>query len=614
MVRAEAWVRGLARGGHVAKRIAGVPIALALACSGGEGAAPDATLAERRVVILFIGDGMGPEHMAAAGELAMSGLPHRGRVITASLSGTTDSAAAATTLASGVATLNGAIGVDEEGAPVETLIERARAAGLATGVVTTSSLSHATPGAFTAHRDSRALEVDIAADQALVIQPEVMLGGGAAYYLAAGEEDSRRDDGGLIDPLRAAGYFVVTDRDQLAAASGDRVLGLFAPGHLTYSIDRAAGTGEPTLAEMTSRALAILDRDPDGFFLLVEGARIDMASHVGDLPRAIGETRGLDEAVAAAAAWAGDRADVTILVTADHECGGLASDHTWKWGRHTSAPVELLASGPGAELVAGQTVRHADVHALLASLVDGVEPTLAAPRRLLPDGWTDELRHLVAEQAVVSGFGAEHNRLDALRLDADPHALLIGIDGLFQWQENAVVILLDVDPGAGTGPAALRGALDDRDGRIDAILSALPLDAPALPGFGADLAVVVWGGSEPPLEEAWGDAGLRGLRPPFGNPDDLGWSGVAVAFAGSALSGEDGASMTPGRGLELRVPWAELFPGGVPDGARLGVAAVLVSGDGSYLSNQALPPFPAGTGNPGEAGAVLPGVVEWSVP
>src|SRR5690606_21997834 len=120
------------------------------------------------------------------------------------------------------------------------------------------------------------------------------------------------------------------------------------------------------------------------------------------------------------------------------------------------------------------------------------EPALGSSPRPLPDGRTGELRHLVAVQAVDSGFGPAHNRLDALRLDADRSGLVIGIDGLFQEGVNAVVVLIDVDPGAGTGPASLAGAIEDSAGRIDSVLAALPLEAPAVSGFGADLALVVW--------------------------------------------------------------------------------------------------------------------------
>ena len=626
-------------------RAASLPLLL-LACGSpasgpGEGpGAPDAASAAgpRRAVILFIGDGMGPVHLEAArrhrhgadGPLFLQTLPARARVITSSLSGTTDSAAAATAMATGAASFNGAIGVDDRGEPVETLVERARALGLATGVVTTSTLSHATPGAFTAHRDSRADELAIAEDQALRVRPDVLLGGGAAYYLPAGEPGSLRTDDGLIAPLREAGHEVVDTAAALdaAPAAGGRLLGLFAAGHLTYEVDRPAGSTQPTLEQMTVRALEILDRDPDGFLLVVEGARIDMASHVGDLERAIGETLALDDAVAAAAGWAAGDPGVTILVTADHECGGLellgeaggatAGDlpaHRWRWGRHSGGEIDLAAAGPGAALLGGRTLRHTEVYEVVRALVDDAPPASPASRPL-PDGRTADLRHRAATQQVTSGFGPGHNRLDALWLDADRTGLAVGLEGLFQDGANAVVLLIDVDPGAGTGLADLAGALEDRDGRADALLAALPLLGPDLPGHGIDLALVVRGAAEPMLEERWDDAGLRGLRPPYGARDDLGWHGAAVTVATAARGGPDAIEPVPGHGLEALIPWSDLYPGlggRVPPGARIALAAVLVNDGGTYLSNQMLPPLPAGAANPGAEPVALPGLVEWQV-
>ena len=159
-------------------------------------------------VILLIGDGMGPGQLDAAsqyrfgarGRLAMQALPYRGAVRTASPSGITDSAAAATVMATGVYTFNGGIGVDRWNRPVETLIERAHARGWATGVVTTTSLPHATPAGFTAHVGSRGQLVEIADQMVRGTHPDVMLGGGSLYFAPAGFA-SVRTDGGLYGEL-----------------------------------------------------------------------------------------------------------------------------------------------------------------------------------------------------------------------------------------------------------------------------------------------------------------------------------------------------------------------------------------------------------------------------
>jgi alkaline phosphatase len=584
----------------------------------------------RRRVILVIGDGMGPGQIEAArrfrggdgGALAMASLPIHASIATASLSGITDSAAAATTMATGVPTLNGAIGIGPDGAPRQTLIERAKELGLATGVVTTAYVSHATPGAFTAHQDSRHHPIAIADDQALRVRPDVLLGGGSAHFLPVGP-GSLRDDAGLVAPLERAGYEVVFDAAGLAgaAASSGRLVGLFAPEHMDYVIDRPAASRQPRLAEMARAALAVLDRDPDGFLLVLEGARIDMASHGNDLARAIGETIDLDDTVAELAAWAEAAGDVTLIVTADHECGGLTLDSlapagvypavSWRWGQHTNARVALFGRGPGVEGADGAVRDFVWLHEVVLARLEGRAPILPA-RPMLADGRMDDLRHRVTGQPVATGFGLGYNQLDALWLDAGPAGLAIGIEGLFEWDENGVVVLIDRDLGAGTGMPGLRGAVSDRSFGVDALLAASPFTAPAVTGFGADLAVVSRGGGDPRLEDLLATSGLRGLVAPLGSADDLGWHPVAINF-GEGVRSRDGAEPVPGEGLEVLIPWASVFPDGVPPGATLGVAVVLVNDDGGYASNQALPAFPSGTANPGRAVTALPGVVRFAI-
>lgn len=590
------------------------------------------------IVILMIGDGMGLGQLEAAsrfahgapGQLALDALPVRGRLTTASLSGITDSAAAATTMATGARTWNGVVGLDRDLAPVETLVELARRRGLGAGVVTTASLPHATPAAFTAHQVSRHGYLEVADEQALVVQPDVLLGGGQMFYLPAGH-GSVRTDGGLLAPLEADGYVVVQTAGELAAVAPGaavRVAGVFAPEHLDYVVDRPAESTQPTLTAMSLAALELLDARGTGFFLMIEGARIDMASHGNLLEEAIGETLAFDEAVAAVAAWASGRPEVTLLVTADHECGGLAvvapqpagtlPGVTWRWGQHTNTQVAIFGLGPGAEIFAGEVRDHTWVHAAAVARLTG-QPLAPPPPALVPDGRLGDLAHVAAVQVVESGFGAGYNQLDSLRVAADDRGLAIGVEGLFEWSKNAVVLLIDADLGAGTGPSRMDGALADENGRIDAILTGLGLDAPPLAGFGVDLAVVTWGGVDARTGEKLPDAGLRGIHGLYGEADNLWWYDVATNFGDGVrtLGGPaPPAAAVPGEGWEVHVPWERLFPGrdgGVPPGATIGIAAVLVNDDGGYTSNQALPPFAAGTANPGRTLVALPGVVSYVV-
>ncbi len=582
-------------------------------------------------VVLLIGDGMGPGQLEAAslyrygeaGALHLQTLPSHGQLLTASLSGTTDSAAASTALATGAKTYNGRIGLDRSGATVTNLVEVAHQHGLAAGVVTTAALPHATPAGFTAHTTSRDLMLDIADQQALTTRPEVMLGGGWQYFAPAGDGSLRTDDG-LIAPLEADGYQVITSSVELDAATGSRLVGLFAPEHLDYSLDRPPDTTQPTLAEMTVAALDRLSDNPAGFFLVVEGGRIDMASHGNDLARTVGEVLAFDDAVDAVQSWAEGR-EVTILVTADHESGGLhvvtpepagtLPEVTWRWGDHTNARVDLYGAGPGAELFAGQLRDPTWVHAAIeARLTDSA--VVPPPTVLTADGHLADLRYRAVDQTAATGFGAGFNQLDALYLDADRNGLAIGIEGLFEWDHNAIAILIDVDYGAATGFAQISGAISDASGRVDSIVAALPFQAPTVTGFGADFALVAFGGADPHLEDLIDDAGLRGLVAPTGDPANLWWYGVATNFGEGVRAGTTPLSPTPGEGFEAIIPWTELYPGsggGVPPGATLAIAAVLVNDGGGYASNQALPPFPAGTDNPGSTPVALPGVVRFQV-
>lgn len=594
--------------------------------------APDATVANAKpIVILMIGDGMGPGQLAAAshyahgqtGQLFMESLPVRGQLRSASLSGITDSAAAATAMATGAATFNGRVGVNRAGDAAENLVEVARRRGLAAGVVTTSSLPHATPGSFTAHRASRHDYVGIADHQA-TSGVEVLLGGGMQYFAPAGP-DSERDDAGLIAPMTAAGYAVATNRAELdAIAPGTPAIGLFAANHMTYTVDRDATSDEPTLTEMTLAALRLLDHDDDGFVLVVEGARIDMASHGNDARRTITETIAFDDAVRAVHTWAAERDNVTLIVTADHETGGLevvtgygpgsVPDVAWRWGNHTNARVDVFGRGPGADVFNGQLRDHRWIHAALRARVDGA-PFTPPPVVITPDGHTGDLRHLAASQTVSSGFGVGFNQLDALRVDADAGGLAVGVEGAFEWDANAVVILIDVD-GGGAGHGDLVGALGDRAGRVDGIVSSLGVRAPAGVAFAADFALTVFGGADPHLEDLDDDAGLRGLVPPLGSPNDFGWYGAAINFDDGVRARAAAASPVSGSGLEAYVPWTALYPNGngqVPPGATISIAVVLVNDDGGYTSNQTLPPLPAGSANPGRAAIALPAVVRFTV-
>jgi len=341
-------------------------------------------------VILLIGDGMGDSEITAARNLAMGAggffagidaLPLTGQYTHYSLdkkthkpSYVTDSAASATAWATGTKSYNGAIGVDVNGQDQTTLLELAKAAGKATGNVSTAELQDATPAALMAHVTSRkcygpektselcpgnALEQGgrgSITEQMLLTRPDVVLGGGAKSFnevAKAGDYKGRT----LYEQAQARGYQLVENLDAMnavrQATQQQPLLGLFAPGNMPVrwqgpkasyhgNIDKPVVTCEvnqdrpasvPTLAQMTTKAIDLLSKNEKGFFLQVEGASIDKQDHAANPCGQIGETVDLDEAVQVALAYAREHGDTLVVVTADHA--------------HSSQIVENGTKAPG---------------------------------------------------------------------------------------------------------------------------------------------------------------------------------------------------------------------------------------------------------------------------
>jgi alkaline phosphatase len=329
--------------------------------------APPASPDRPRSVIFLIGDGMGMSQIAAArllaygpdGWLALERLPVTGLVRTHTADDlVTRSEAAATALASGHKTLNHRLGTDPGGRPLRTILEAARDAGLATGLVTTSTIVDATPGGFAAHVRDREMGDDIAA-QLTASGVDVMLGGGRGFFLSKGRGGERRDGRDLFAEARSHGYQVVSSAADLrrAASAGGRILGAFGPERFNLS------NPDPSLPEMTAAALRILSRRPSGFFLMAEQEDIDEASHEQNLKRLEHALLLFDRAVREAVSFAARDGHTLVVVTADHATGGLSIDGgsrtsrklrvTWSTLHHTGEPVPLFAYGPGAGLLTG---------------------------------------------------------------------------------------------------------------------------------------------------------------------------------------------------------------------------------------------------------------------
>jgi alkaline phosphatase len=315
-------------------------------------------------IILFIGDGMGVSHITAGkitrGNINLERFSVVGLVTTHSASRlVTESAAAATALATGHKTNNRAVSVSVDHRPLTTLFEHAKAQGKTIGVVVTSPVTDATPAAFMTHADDRRRQADIA-EQIADSDIDVLIGGGWAYFVPLANEGShRKDQKNLLRMLEARMPVILTD-DKLSAHSGSQKLAaLLAPQGLPKAADR-----DYSLARLTRTAIDILSKNRRGFVLMVEGSQIDWAAHEQDYEGIIAEMIDFDEAVGAGLDFAQQNHGTLIAVTADHETGGLAvldgsiknrqvSSTAFASTGHTAAMVPIFADGPGSSRFSG---------------------------------------------------------------------------------------------------------------------------------------------------------------------------------------------------------------------------------------------------------------------
>jgi alkaline phosphatase len=321
-------------------------------------------------VIMMIGDGMGPQQVgllqdfathsktdiyknretalklfANSGQVAFSSTTPVGGLVV-------DSACSATQLATGKPALSEVVGLDIDGNSTETILEMAKAAGKSTGLISDTRITHATPAAFASHQAHRSMENEIAVDM-LENNVDVMLGGGLRYWIPQGSSNAsadlvtlideptvkikskRKDDRNLLTQAQTAGYELAFNADQLDAVEGGKVLGLFSYSAMLDGISYTAckktdSCIQPSLADMTTKALDILSKDEDGFFLMIEGGQIDWAAHNNDAGDMLHQLLKFDESIQAVYDWVEDRNDTLVVITADHETGGFSFSYSRK--------------------------------------------------------------------------------------------------------------------------------------------------------------------------------------------------------------------------------------------------------------------------------------------
>jgi len=316
-------------------------------------------------LIFMIADGFGPAsatmaRTAIGRPLALDAIL-TGSVGTGSTSSeVTDSAAAATAYACGIKTYNGAIAVDTLHAPCRTILEAAEERDMATGLVATSRITHATPASFASHVPSRSMEEDIAM-QLMDAGVEVLFGGGRATFVAEEHGGTRADERNLLAEARERGVAVATSREELRDVTRVPALALLVDDHMAYELDRDPAA-EPSLAEMTLKALDLLRTSEDGrengFFLMVEGSRIDHAAHENDPVGHLHDILAFDDAVAVAIEFAREYGNTLVVSTSDHETGGmtLGRDGIYEWNPEYLLSVRSSFEAMGERILAGEPI------------------------------------------------------------------------------------------------------------------------------------------------------------------------------------------------------------------------------------------------------------------
>ena len=341
------------------KNIAALMVALVLGVSTSAMAMPLEKVGTgfAKNVIVLIPDGMSQDGVTLTRWLYNDGTPLNIDSIASGLVRThnsdtaiADSAPAGTAMATGhktqdkliavkgkAATLYGSDKEDAKDAltPLASVLELAKLHGKATGIVATSEIMHATPADFSSHAVNRKNYNDIS-EQQVFQNMNVVLGGGYKFFTPAEREDKQD----LVAEIREQGYKLVTDKQQLNAVKDGKIFGLFAPADLPYELDRKAG--EPALSELADKAIQILSKDKDGFFLMVEGSKVDWAAHDNAPAALTADIKAFDDAVGVALNYAKTNKDTLVIVASDHGNGGITMGNETTNGNYSTLPISAF--------------------------------------------------------------------------------------------------------------------------------------------------------------------------------------------------------------------------------------------------------------------------------
>jgi alkaline phosphatase len=348
-------------------------------------------------VILLIADGCSTDQYTLARWYHGKPLPTDGILVGAvrtyaADSVITDSAPAASAYATGVRTTSKGLSIgpgpktlssvpkppaDLQYRPLATVLEGARLQGKATGVVVTCRVTHATPAAFVAHTPLRDREEDIMSQMAHQ-NVDLVFGGGRDWLLPKSAGGKRADGQDLLETLKAHGYQIIGTRSDLAGLKPGRVFGLFAKDHMAPEIDRPQSSpSQPTLEEMTRKAIEMLSQRPEGFFLMVEGSQVDWACHANDPAHMLSDLLMFERTVQAALDFAAKDGQTLVISLSDHNTGGMTIGNASSRGSSTQMPASHLLDPLRPMKVSAP--------ALWKNL--GNDKTPANVRRVVQEGW-----------------------------------------------------------------------------------------------------------------------------------------------------------------------------------------------------------------------------------
>lgn len=315
-------------------------------------------------IIILIGDGMGPNYVSAS-VLSLQNDPYRrfnisGFSVTAAADKlVTDSAAGATALATGYRVNNLAVSVHPDtNEHLFTLFDLAERYNKSTGIIVTSSVTHATPAAFVAHVKNRREEIEIA-QQLSERNIDVVIGGGTKFFTPRSLGGDRIDNLNLVNKIVDNGFSYYDSFQMLSTSQPtNKFYALFATDGLLPAAER-----EYSLGDLTSIAINYLNNQPDGFILMIEGSQVDWGGHANNQQYLLNEMKDFNDAINAALDFADENGETLVLVTADHETGGMSIVDgnldgsnlklRFNTGHHTAEMVPVFAKGPGAEQFSG---------------------------------------------------------------------------------------------------------------------------------------------------------------------------------------------------------------------------------------------------------------------